>query len=221
MYYGYRYYNPSVGRWLSRDPIGEWGGINLYQFAINNPISWIDPLGLSSRCCPNGEPLDCDQLLLDIKQLYDLFRDLSDALGDALNSQYDTLADLYWIDRASDTIFTLGGAALGSAINAARVGLTVMQGTRLGVDLARSGALTGPGLAASADYATAAGGAVGGFVARQAGSQTGSAMRRGSRRGTRGVRQTIQDAIDSLNDAVDTVNDNFSDQRDLYRECCQ
>jgi RHS repeat-associated protein len=27
LYYGYRYYNPSTGRWISRDPIGEKGGI--------------------------------------------------------------------------------------------------------------------------------------------------------------------------------------------------
>ena len=29
LYYGYRYYNPSAGRWPSRDPIGERGGLNL------------------------------------------------------------------------------------------------------------------------------------------------------------------------------------------------
>jgi RHS repeat-associated protein len=32
VYYGYRYYNPGTGRWLSRDPIGEKGGLNLYGF---------------------------------------------------------------------------------------------------------------------------------------------------------------------------------------------
>ena len=45
-YYGYRYYSPVVERWLSRDPIGEEGGLNLYGFVSNNSISWIDELGL-------------------------------------------------------------------------------------------------------------------------------------------------------------------------------
>jgi RHS repeat-associated protein len=45
VYYGYRYYCPSTGRWLSRDPIGVRGGINLYGFAGNNPVANIDLLG--------------------------------------------------------------------------------------------------------------------------------------------------------------------------------
>jgi len=44
-YYGYRYYNPSTGRWLSRDPVEEKGGRNLYGFTCNNPINGIDKLG--------------------------------------------------------------------------------------------------------------------------------------------------------------------------------
>src|SRR5215471_1047739 len=28
----YRLYRPDFGRWLNQDPIGEWGGLNLYQF---------------------------------------------------------------------------------------------------------------------------------------------------------------------------------------------
>jgi RHS repeat-associated protein len=46
VYYGMRYYSPDLGRWLSRDPIEELGGLNLYGFSINNPVSYFDFLGL-------------------------------------------------------------------------------------------------------------------------------------------------------------------------------
>jgi len=36
--YEYRAYNPNLGRWLSKDPIGEWGGLHLYEFVGNAPI---------------------------------------------------------------------------------------------------------------------------------------------------------------------------------------
>jgi len=52
-YYGYRFYNPSIGKWLTRDPIGEAGGINLYGFVLNDPVNAVDPLGLFS---PFGGP---------------------------------------------------------------------------------------------------------------------------------------------------------------------
>jgi RHS repeat-associated protein len=44
----YRAYDAEIGRWLSRDPIGERSGINLYGYVGNNPISYIDPLGLTA-----------------------------------------------------------------------------------------------------------------------------------------------------------------------------
>ncbi|MDR2031586.1 MAG: pilus assembly protein [Azoarcus sp.] len=42
----FRAYDPHTGRWLSRDPIEEAGGINLYGYVGGNPVSYIDPLGL-------------------------------------------------------------------------------------------------------------------------------------------------------------------------------
>jgi len=45
-YNRYRYYDPGPGRFISEDPIGLDGGINLFQYAPN-PITWIDPLGLA------------------------------------------------------------------------------------------------------------------------------------------------------------------------------
>ena len=45
-YYGYRFYDPVDGRWLSRDPMGERGGMNLYGMAGNDPVNRWDLLGL-------------------------------------------------------------------------------------------------------------------------------------------------------------------------------
>jgi RHS repeat-associated protein len=45
-YYGLRYYNPSTGRWLSKDPIGERDGMNLYGMVRNDPIDGWDYIGL-------------------------------------------------------------------------------------------------------------------------------------------------------------------------------
>jgi RHS repeat-associated protein len=92
LYYGYRYYSPSVGRWPNRDPIGEpsfearrnvlpslgWSshrpaelaeGPNLYVYVGNNAIDRIDPLGLDwldcmSECIQKNDPLGCKGKLL-------------------------------------------------------------------------------------------------------------------------------------------------------------
>ena len=45
-YYGYRFYSPSLMRWLNRDPIEEEGGLNLYGFCGNNAMNRVDIIGL-------------------------------------------------------------------------------------------------------------------------------------------------------------------------------
>jgi RHS repeat-associated protein len=57
LYYGYRYYNPSTGRWMSRDPIEEEGGVNLYGFVINNPVNQVDLLGHAVIEASSGQNL--------------------------------------------------------------------------------------------------------------------------------------------------------------------
>ncbi|MEB0223002.1 RHS repeat-associated core domain-containing protein [Pseudomonas sp. 10S4] len=54
-YNRHRYYDPANGRFVSQDPIGFAGGLNLYAYAPN-PVNWIDPLGLakSGRWEPVG-----------------------------------------------------------------------------------------------------------------------------------------------------------------------
>jgi len=44
--YRNRYYNPSVGRFLTKDPIGLEGGVNEYLYAMADPVNNIDPNGL-------------------------------------------------------------------------------------------------------------------------------------------------------------------------------
>ncbi|HDH04695.1 MAG TPA: hypothetical protein ENH01_03135 [Nitrospirae bacterium] len=67
-YYGYRFYTPITGRWLTRDPLGEAGGINLYQMTGNNSVNFVDPWGLygtqscsyyKQACEINGGPYEC------------------------------------------------------------------------------------------------------------------------------------------------------------------
>nr|ULG13819.1 SppC [Serratia proteamaculans]ULG13961.1 SppC [Serratia proteamaculans]ULG16882.1 SppC [Serratia proteamaculans]ULG16991.1 SppC [Serratia proteamaculans] len=46
-YYGYRYYQPWVGRWLSADPAGTIDGLNLFRMVRNNPVTLMDNDGLA------------------------------------------------------------------------------------------------------------------------------------------------------------------------------
>jgi len=70
-FYRARYYDPSIGRFISEDPIRFRGGINFYPYVQNNPVNFVDPKGLvgigggayfgggaeaffsSSTCCEN------------------------------------------------------------------------------------------------------------------------------------------------------------------------
>ncbi|WP_338849532.1 RHS repeat-associated core domain-containing protein [Massilia sp. W12] len=70
-YNRFRYYDPAIGRFISQDPIGLLGGSNLFAYA-DNPIDWIDPLGLSvGRKPKTGKPNidnrceDCEKWKLD------------------------------------------------------------------------------------------------------------------------------------------------------------
>jgi len=46
-YYGFRFYDPSLQRWINRDPLGENGGINVYGFIGQDPINGVDSDGLA------------------------------------------------------------------------------------------------------------------------------------------------------------------------------
>jgi RHS repeat-associated protein len=50
-YWGLRMYSAILGRWASRDPINEEGGINMYVYANSAPSRAFDGLGLRAGCC--------------------------------------------------------------------------------------------------------------------------------------------------------------------------
>ena len=55
LFYGYRYYSPGLGRWVSRDPIEERGGLNLFIIASNNTTDSYDKLGhRGGNAVPSG-----------------------------------------------------------------------------------------------------------------------------------------------------------------------
>jgi RHS repeat-associated protein len=62
---GHRYYSANLGRWVSRDPIGERGGANQYAANGNDGMNYFDPSGLQrttgdSCCCCCAESVSAD-----------------------------------------------------------------------------------------------------------------------------------------------------------------
>jgi RHS repeat-associated protein len=65
-FYRARYYSSAMQRFLSEDPSGFKGGINLFSYVGNNPVNFVDPLGLDQTdpggaqpCTINGQPGFC------------------------------------------------------------------------------------------------------------------------------------------------------------------
>lgn len=56
-YFGYRFYEPALQRWLNRDPILESGSFNLFSSFANRPSDLLDPFGLRVVIDP-GSPDD-------------------------------------------------------------------------------------------------------------------------------------------------------------------
>lgn len=52
-YNRHRYYDPALGSFISKDPLGLAAGVNLYRYAPNS-IGWADPLGFQAKPSPNN-----------------------------------------------------------------------------------------------------------------------------------------------------------------------
>jgi RHS repeat-associated protein len=83
-YYRARYYDPTIGRFISEDPIRFKGGINFYAYVRNSPIKLIDPSGL---CAANGQqPITCDTVLPNGQTVGDVVRQQRAVLQNVLDS---------------------------------------------------------------------------------------------------------------------------------------
>jgi len=57
----HRDYNPQTGRYLQGDPIGLWGGINIYEYAAQNPLEFVVPDGRNpANCCCGSSWQTCN-----------------------------------------------------------------------------------------------------------------------------------------------------------------
>ena len=59
-YYAARYYDPYIGRFTQRDPIGD--GVNWYAYTYNNPLKFIDPTGLQTEAPRPLSPLEAEAI---------------------------------------------------------------------------------------------------------------------------------------------------------------
>lgn len=109
----YRAYDPVLGRWISEDPIEEKGGINLYEFIKNDPLTLLDSLGLRSvgmknTCCVNGKEVPKKEFWKVMEYA---------TLRACMNAQWDLLRDGA-AGGAGGSLGLLSSGALGYTIGA-------------------------------------------------------------------------------------------------------
>ncbi|MGN0834758.1 MAG: RHS repeat domain-containing protein [Candidatus Spyradosoma sp.] len=91
VYYNYRHYSPTDGRWLSRDPIEEEGGLNLYAISENKPIYKWDVLGKSGSCpCED----DCEKKAEEERKICLInAQNLYEKTLESLNHDYEVMTE--------------------------------------------------------------------------------------------------------------------------------
>ena len=110
---GQRYYDPVVGRFISQDPIGFAGGLNLYDYCGNDPVSHLDPSGLQAEEEPFKDPKQLRDEYDDIRVIQEAieraneerFRELLQRAG-VTPEQWDPARQL-WERRLEDDIKSL------------------------------------------------------------------------------------------------------------------
>ena len=95
VYYNYRDYAPSLGRWISRDPIGEAGGINLYIMLGNQIVNSSDFIGLFSDGLGSEGIAAKKARLAEMQRLIDYLTEAKKRFGGLLNTNFDAIIENY------------------------------------------------------------------------------------------------------------------------------
>ena len=112
-----RWYDPAWGRFLSPDPIGVKGGINVYRYARNAPLDWIDPGGCDIVDVSAPAPISYFSTEKGRQELADGFLDAIDKVhrnetslfGPKVDdSIYEDKGDSYAVDDPSGSLDELG-----------------------------------------------------------------------------------------------------------------
>jgi len=105
----FRAYDANLGRWISRDPIAEGGGLNVYAYANHDPVNYVDPDGRAPHTAVARGGYLLGAMLGDY--LYDKY--LNPYLDDYLaeNVDPDVAANLQRLREAADLARTLKNPA--------------------------------------------------------------------------------------------------------------
>jgi RHS repeat-associated protein len=189
-----RYYDPARGRFLTRDPAGYGGGINLYGYVGNSPLSGIDPLGL----CGDAPDASAQEGIDQVRAGYHAFWGGVRTVGNVLNAGPEAAAGLNPLTSAGIAFNKLhegkyGEAALfvlpvvdafGGEGGAAGEPGTFYHGTDIGSAL---DFLNGAGLDAGEAAARAKGGSLGFYMAREYEAAEAFGLRAGHALNTKGT----------------------------------
>jgi RHS repeat-associated protein len=136
-YNTHRYYDPASGRYLSADPLGQAGGLNLYAFAGNDPLSSVDPLGLQSKTAGEVASMSFgDKLVEVLKRTIPL---LPGDVKDGVSAAFDDMIANIPTTVAVLAVFTaLQATPIGWAVDVLFVGMAYYALGAAGIQLVKT-----------------------------------------------------------------------------------